>query len=425
MKKLILAIITFNSFSISVTSKTLIHAGELLDVYNGKVETKISIIIDQNKIESVKKGYVSTSGFDEVINLKDAFVLPGLMDAHVHLAGEYMPKSEREMKIEPEFNAIFASNSAKKTLMAGFTSVRNLGDGGMETISLRKAISKGVVVGPRIITSGKTIATTGGHGDPTNGLPKLLYSPPTPEEGVVDSSTDIKKAVRQRYKDGADGIKITATGGVLSVAKSGDNPQFTNNELEALIKIAKDYDFWVAAHAHGKMGMLRAVNAGVDSIEHGTFMDQEVMDAMIKQGTYYVPTILAGEWVAEKSKIDNFFPELVRPKAARIGPKILSTFTEAHKAGVKIAFGTDSGVSAHGDNWKEFPLMVKGGMTPLEAIQSATIETAILFRMEDSIGQIKPNYMADIIAFKSSPLDDISEIENVIFVMKDGVVYKN
>ena len=402
----------------------LIHAGNLIDVETGKIESRKSIVIKNSLITSVSDGYINKSDFQEYYDLKDSYVLPGLMDAHVHLAQEYVPKAERDLKVEPEFNAIFAAANAIKTLNAGFTTVRNVGDGGMETISLRNAINKGIVPGPRILTSGKTIATTGGHGDPTNGLPTDLYEPPTPEEGVVDSFEDIKKAVRQRYKDGTDGIKITATGGVLSVAKSGENPQFTNNELEALISIAKDYGLWVAAHAHGKEGMLRAVNAGVTSIEHGTFMDSEVMDAMKKNGTYYVPTILAGEWVAEKSKIDNFFPELVRPKAAKIGPQILDTFTKAHKYGVKIAFGTDSGVSAHGDNWQEFALMVKGGMSPLETIQSATLETAKLFRLENEIGKIKTGFSADIIALRDNPLENIESLKDISFVMKEGTRYK-
>lgn len=402
----------------------LIHAGNLIDVETGKIESRKSIVIKNSRITSVSEGYINKSDFQEYYDLKDSYVLPGLMDAHVHLAQEYVPKAERDLKVEPEFNAIFAAANAIKTLNAGFTTVRNVGDGGMETISLRNAINKGIVPGPRILTSGKTIATTGGHGDPTNGLPTDLYEPPTPEEGVVDSFEDIKKAVRQRYKDGTDGIKITATGGVLSVAKSGENPQFTNNELEALISIAKDYGLWVAAHAHGKEGMLRAVNAGVTSIEHGTFMDEEVMDAMKKNGTYYVPTILAGEWVAEKSKIDNFFPELVRPKAAKIGPQILDTFTKAHKYGVKIAFGTDSGVSAHGDNWQEFELMVKGGMSPLETIQSATLETAKLFRLENEIGKIKTGFSADIIALRDNPLENIESLKDISFVMKEGTRYK-
>jgi len=407
-----------------LNSDVLIHAGNIIDVETGNIESRKSIVIRNSLITSVSNGYINKSDFQEYYDLKDSYVLPGLMDAHVHLAQEYVPKAERDLKVEPEFNAIFAAANALKTLNAGFTTVRNVGDGGMETISLRNAINKGIVPGPRILTSGKTIATTGGHGDPTNGLPTDLYEPPTPEEGVVDSFEDIKKAVRQRYKDGTDGIKITATGGVLSVAKSGENPQFTNNELEALISIAKDYGLWVAAHAHGKEGMLRAVNAGVTSIEHGTFMDIEVMDAMKKNGTYYVPTILAGEWVAEKSRIDNFFPELVRPKAAKIGPQILDTFTKAHKYGVKIAFGTDSGVSAHGDNWQEFVLMVKGGMSPLESIQSATLETAKLFKLENEIGKIKIGFSADIIALRNNPLENIESLKDISFVMKEGTRYK-
>ena len=416
---LVLSVQFFN-----LNGDVLIHAGNLIDVETGKIESRKSIVIKNRRITSVSDGYINKSDFQEYFDLKDSYVLPGLMDAHVHLAQEYVPKAERDLKVEPEFNAIFAAANAIKTLNAGFTTVRNVGDGGMETISLRNAINKGIVPGPRILTSGKTIATTGGHGDPTNGLPTDLYEPPTPEEGVVDSFEDIKKAVRQRYKDGTDGIKITATGGVLSVAKSGENPQFTNNELEALISIAKDYGLWVAAHAHGKEGMLRAVNAGVTSIEHGTFMDSEVMDAMKKNGTYYVPTILAGEWVAEKSKIDNFFPELVRPKAAKIGPQILDTFTKAHKYGVKIAFGTDSGVSAHGDNWQEFELMVKGGMSPLETIQSATLETAKLFKLENEIGKIKTGFSADIIALRDNPLENIESLKDISFVMKEGTRYK-
>jgi imidazolonepropionase-like amidohydrolase len=255
-------------------------------------------------------------------------------------------------------------------------------------------------------------------------MSKDNYVPPSPEEGVIDSPEDAIKAVRQRYKDGTDGIKITATGGVLSVAKSGENPQFTDAELNAIVSTANDYGLWTAAHAHGKEGMKRAVLAGINSIEHGTFMDQEVMQLMKEKGTYYVPTIMAGDWVAEKAKIPNFFPELVRPKAEKIGPQIQSTFAEAYKAGVKIAFGTDSGVSAHGDNWQEFILMTSAGMSNKDALRSATIETAKLLRVEDQLGQIKPGMLADIIAFQKNPIEDISTVENVLFVMKDGVIHK-
>jgi imidazolonepropionase-like amidohydrolase len=423
MKKV--ALLFALSISALINADTLLHVGNLLDTNNGEISKAVTIRIKGNKILEVTKGYATPKKNDEIVNLKQSYVLPGFMDMHVHLAQEYVPKAERRSKIEPEYRALFAANAASKTLMAGFTSVRNLGDGGMETISLRDAIKEGLVIGPRIFTSGKTIATTGGHGDPTNGMPKDNYSPPSPEEGVIDSPEDAKKAVRQRYKDGADGIKITATGGVLSVAKSGENPQFTDEELNSIVATANDYGLWTAAHAHGKEGMKRAVIAGINSIEHGTYMDQEVMDLMKSKGTYYVPTIMAGDWVAEKAKIPNFFPALVKPKAEKIGPQIQSTFAKAYKAGVKIAFGTDSGVSAHGDNWQEFILMTNAGMTNQDALKSATIETAKLLRIEDKLGQIKPGMLADIIAVQQNPVEDISTVENVIFVMKDGVIYKD
>jgi imidazolonepropionase-like amidohydrolase len=423
MKKI--ALILFLSVSNLTIADTLLHVGNLIDTDSGDITKAVTIRVIGNEISEVTKGYANPKKNDQVINLKQSFVLPGFMDMHVHLAQEYVPKAERESKIEPEYRALFAANAASKTLMAGFTSVRNLGDGGMETISLREAIRKGLVIGPRIFTSGKTIATTGGHGDPTNGMPKDNYSPPTPEEGVIDSPEEAIKAVRQRYKDGTDGIKITATGGVLSVAKSGENPQFTNAELIAIIATANDYGLWTAAHAHGKEGMKRAVIAGINSIEHGTYMDQEVMDLMKARGTYYVPTIMAGDWVAKKAKIPNFFPALVKPKAEKIGPQIQSTFAMAYKAGVKIAFGTDSGVSAHGDNWQEFILMTDAGMSNKDALKSATIETAKLLRVEDRIGQIKPGMLADIIAVQNNPIEDISTVKNISFVMKDGVIYKH
>ena len=408
----------------SVQADVIIHAGHVFDAVTGEFKAKQSIVIDKDKIKAVESGFIKIDKDDQYIDLKEAFVMPGLMDAHVHLAQEYQPKAERDVAVESEYATLYAAANAKKTVEAGFTTVRNLGDGGMQTISLRKAIARGLLVGPRIITSGKTLATTGGHGDPTNGRSKNDYSPPSPEDGVIDSYDDAKKAVRQRYKDGVDGIKITATGGVLSVAKSGQNPQFMKDELAGIIETAQDYGLWVAAHAHGTEGIIRAVEAGVNSIEHGTYLDETGMDLMIAKGTYYVPTIMAGEWVAEKAKIDNFFPELVRPKAASIGPQIQSTFAKAYKHGVKIAFGTDSGVSPHGENWQEFVLMVEAGMPAAEALQSATIETAKLFRLDDVLGQIKANYLADIVATNEDPTKNVSALGNIVFVMKDGEIIK-
>jgi imidazolonepropionase-like amidohydrolase len=246
------------------------------------------------------------------------------------------------------------------------------------------------------------------------------YIYPTAEDGVINGPYDAYAAVRQRYKDGADGIKLTVTGGVLSVAKSGDNPQFTAEEVVSVVRAAKDYGMWVAVHAHGAEGMKRAVIAGVDSVEHGTFMTEEVMDLMIKNGTYYVPTISAGEFVAEKAKIDNYFPDIVRPKAASVGPQIAATFAKAYKRGVKIAFGTDAGVQAHGTNWREFVYMSENGMPAIETIKAATIETAKLLSIDMTHGSITVGKVADLVAVKGNPLNDMNLMQDISFVMKGG-----
>ena len=406
-----------------VDSKTLIHAGKLIDGKSDRVQSRISIVVDGNTIADIQEGFISSNDFENYIDLRNHTVLPGLMDMHVHFGGEYLSKAESPLKVEREMEAILATQHALVTFKSGFTTVRQVGDSGLVAISLRDAINAGKVIGPRIFAAGKTIATTGGHADPTNGKALDDYAYPLPEQGVVNGPYEVYTAVRQRYKDGADGIKITVTGGVLSPAKSGDNPQFTQEEVDAVVSAAKDYGMWVAVHAHGAEGMKRAIKAGVDSIEHGTFMDDEAMDLMIENGTYYVPTISAGVWVAEKSKIDNFFPEIVRPKAASVGPQISGTFKKAHKRGVKIAFGTDAGVQKHGTNWKEFVYMVQNGMSEMKAIQSATMETAKLLRIEDKLGSIEEGKIADMIAVKGNPLDDISILENIEVIIKDGVVY--
>ena len=411
-------------FLSKINAQTLIHTSLYIDGISDASKTNSSIIVEDGKIKSISRGYIDPSGYD-FIDLKSFTVMPGLMDMHVHFGGEYQSKAERPVKVERETVAILAAKHAVITLDAGFTTVRQVGDSGLVAISLRDAINSNQVYGPRIFAAGKSIATTGGHADPTNGMSVDNYDFPTPEEGVINGPYEAFTAVRQRYKDGADGIKLTVTGGVLSVAKSGDNPQFTKEEIDAVVEAAKDYGFWVAVHAHGPEGMKRAVLAGVDSVEHGTFMTEEVMDLMIERGTYYVPTISAGEFVAEKSKIDNYFPEIVRPKAASVGPQIGATFSKAHKRGVKIAFGTDVGVQAHGTNWKEFVYMNKYGMSEMDAIKSATMETAKLLRISDTLGSLEEGKIADIIAVDGNPLEDISVMENVVFVMKDGIVYKN
>jgi len=308
--------------------------------------------------------------------------------------------------------------------MAGFTTVRDLGDNGVNSIALRKAINQGWIPGPRIFTAGKSLATTGGHADPTNALRGDYRRDAGPVEGVINGADDARKAVRQRYKDGADVIKLTATGGVLSLAASGHNPQFTDEELAAVVSAARDYNMIVAVHAHGTEGMKRAVIAGVNSIEHGTYMTEEVIELMKQNGTYWVPTIMAGEWVAMKSKEPGYFPEIVRPKAAAIGPEIQRTFARFQASGVKIAFGTDTGVSPHGQNAREFELMVACGMPPMRAIQSATLEAARLLRIDERLGTIEPQKLADIVAVSGNPLEDIRAMHDVVFVMKEGVVFR-
>ena len=403
-----------------------LHCGQLIDTEKGEVFTEKTIVISKYKIKSIENGYITSDDpNDTVVDLKSKTVMPGLIDMHVHLENEYNPARYMDQFTANEADVAFKSvNYAEITLLAGFTTVRDLGGTGVN-IALRNAINNNTIVWPRIFTAGKAIATTGGHADPTNGRKKLLMGDPGPEQGVINSPDEARKAVRQRYKNGADNIKITATGGVLSVAKNGQNPQFTLEEVRAICETAKDYGMIVAAHAHGDEGMQRAVIGGVTTIEHGTKMSYKTMDLMKRYGTYFVPTITAGKAVAENAKIDGFYPEIIVPKALEIGPKIQSTFAKAYKRGVNIAFGTDAGVFPHGQNAKEFGYMVEVGMPPIEAIQSATITNAKVLGLADELGQIKPNFIADIVATDSNPLEDISVMERISFVMKDGVIYKN
>lgn len=411
--------------SSNLLASTIIYTSSYIDVINESVKEDYSITIENNLITAIDKGFIKITKGDNLIDLRGKTLMPGLMDMHVHFGQEYQSKSKRPVKVERETSAILAAKHALLTLKSGFTTVRQVGDSGFVAISLRDLINGGYIKGPRIFTSGRSIATTGGHADQTNGKNIESYEYPLAEDGVINGPYDAYTAVRQRYKDGADGIKLTVTGGVLSVAKSGDNPQFTIEEIDAVVSAAKDYGMWVAVHAHGSEGMKRAVLAGVDSVEHGTYMTEEVMDLMIKNNTYYVPTISAGEFVAEKSLIDNYFPDIVRPKAASVGPQIGSTFSIASKRGVKIAFGTDAGVQPHGTNWKEFYYMVKYGMSEMKAIKAATINTAELLNIDSSLGSIEVGKIADLVAVNNSPLKDISIMKDVAFVMKEGEVIKN
>ena len=424
MKKILCIATLLVSLNV-VAQKTYLHCGKLLDTKNGKVLTEKTIVVSGDTIESILNGYIQPNQEDALIDLKSKTVMPGLIDMHVHIEKESNPRAYLERFTMNDADVAFSSlKYAKATLMAGFTTVRDLGGSGVN-ISLRDAIAKGEVVGPRIFTSGKSIATTGGHADPTNGVKHDLMGNPGPNEGVVNSVDDAKKAVRQRYKNGADNIKITATGGVLSVAKNGQNPQFTIEEVKAICDTAKDYDMIVAAHAHGDEGMRRAILGGVTTIEHGTLMSESTMELMKEHGTYLVPTITAGREVADKAKIKGYYPEVIVPKALEIGPKIQGTFAKAYKKGVKIAFGTDAGVFPHGINGREFGYMVEAGMSEIEAIQSATITNAKILKMERKLGQIAVGYIADIVATDEDPTKNIKTMESVSFVMKEGKIYKN
>ena len=426
MKKIILTLIAVFLLHNITAQTTYILCGKLIDTKSGKITSKKTIVVKENKIFKVMDGYIlPKSAAASTINLKDKVVMPGLIDFHVHIEKEFDRNTRLNKYILNEADvALNSVGFAKTTLLNGFTTVRDLGGSGVN-ISVRNAINAAKIIGPRVFTAGKSLASTGGHADPTNGSSRALLGNPGPKEGVVNSIEDAKKAVRQRYKNGADWIKITATGGVLSVAKSGDNPQFTVEEVKAICETATDYGMYVAAHAHGDEGMRRAIIGGVKTIEHGTYMSDGTMELMKKYDAYLVPTITAGKEVAEKAKIVGFYPDIVVPKALAIGPQIQGTFARAYKKGVGIAFGTDAGVFKHGNNGKEFGFMVEAGMPAMETIQAATITNAMLLKMEGEIGQIKKGFYADIIAVEDSPIENISTMENVIFVMKNGKVYKD
>ena len=408
----------------AASADILIHAGRLLDTEAGAVREAVTVRVADNRIAGVSDGYAAPGEGDEVVDLTASTVMPGWIDMHVHIASERSPTSGIDrFRLDPADAALRATRYAERTLLAGFTTVRDLGTYARVAQALRDAIAGGWVVGPRIYTAGKSLATTGGHADSNVGVNQELTRDLGPADGVVNGVDDAYKGVRARYKEGADLIKITATGGVLSEARSGENAQFTVEEVEAIVAAAADYGFKVAAHAHGSEGMKRAVLGGVHSIEHGTYMTDEIMALMRERGTYHVPTIAAGKFVAEKAEVEGYFSETVRPKAAAIGPGIQDTFARSWRAGVPIAFGTDTGVSPHGENWREFVYMVEAGMPPMEAFQSATVAAADLLGT-DELGRIEAGMLADIVGVPGDPLKDIALVGEVHFVMKDGVIHR-
>lgn len=412
----------------TVQAATVIHAGRLIDGNADRPLERVTVTVEGERILRIERDYREPAPGDTLIDLKDATLLPGLLDMHVHITSEYSRTAELDRYRKTEADVALDSVAyAAATLQAGFTTVRDLGANYLASFALRRAIEDGRVTGPRIFAAGKSIASTGGHADPTNGYsPRLraALGEPGIVGGVCNGPDECRQAVRQRYKEGSDLIKITATGGVLSLARSGEAPQFTDEELAAIVATAKDYGYTVAAHAHGTEGMKRAVRAGVDSIEHGTYMDEETMALMRERGTHYVPTISAGRWVYEQGQDPTFFPAVVRPKALAIGPQIQGTFARAYAAGVPIMFGTDCGVCAHGTNAKEFGYMVEAGMPPMAAIKAATSVPARFLGIEDRLGSVEAGKLADLVAVPGDPLADISAMERVSFVMKGGVVHR-
>ncbi|HEY2780367.1 MAG TPA: amidohydrolase family protein [Steroidobacteraceae bacterium] len=403
---------------------TALLCGHLIDTTAGKMLGESTIVIDAGRVREVLNGLQAPAGA-KAIDLKDQTCMPGLIDSHTHITGQ---TSRTEYVDRYHWNvadyAIRSTVYARRTLLAGFTTIRNLGDGANESAALRNAINAGIVPGPRIYTAGKAIGTTGGHADPTNGYRQDLAKDLGAVDGIINGPEDAVKAVREHYKLGDDVIKIMPSGGVLDEGASGDNSQMTLEEIRAVVATAKDYGFAVAAHAHGAEAIRRAVLGGVDSIEHGTYMDAEDMKLMVEHGTYYVPTIIAGDFVARQAKVPGYYPAQVAAKAAAIGPLIQATAGRAYKAHVKIAFGTDAAVYPHGENAHEFELMVGAGIPPMYAIQAATVNAATLLRHDKELGSVTAGKIADVVAVPGNPIDDISLMKRVSFVMKDGVVYK-
>jgi imidazolonepropionase-like amidohydrolase len=407
-----------------LAQRTLIYCGKLVEPQSLSILTNMTIIVEGSSISQVEKGFPAPAANDQVIDLKKRTVMPGLIDCHVHMEGEITSDQVKEFRENIADIAFESTVYSKTTLMAGFTTVRDVGGVGVN-IALRNAIRNGIVTGPRIFTAGKAISTTGGHADPTVGYRKDLMGDPGPIDGVANGREECIKAVRERYKEGADLIKITASGGVLSLEKDGTGAQFSEEEIRAIVETAHDYGMRVAAHAHGAEAMKRAIRAGVSSIEHGTYMDDEAISLFIKYKCWYVPTIIAGKSVADSANIPGYFPSLIAEKAKAIGPKIQATFSKAYKGGVKIAFGTDAGVYAHGRNWMEMVYMNEAGMPPLEILRSATVSAAELIGISDQAGSIEKGKWADIVAVDGDPTEDIHVMGRMRFVMKAGVVYRN
>lgn len=424
MHQLKLSILFFFIAKTLSAQTTYLYCGRILPI-SGEAILNATIVVEGNKIARIEPGFSRAPTGAEVVDLKNKTVLPGLIDCHVHMEWELNRSSYNErFTLNPADIAYRAAVYALRTLDIGFTTVRDLGGTGVN-IALRNAINSGWAIGPRILTAGRALSITGGHADATTGAKWDLFDPPGPEMGIADGPDECRAAVREQIKRGADCIKVCATGGVTSLARDGTLPHYAQDELNTIVQTARDMGIDVTAHAHGDEGIRRAVEAGVVSIEHGTFMSEATMDAMIKHGTYFVPTLTAAQAVSDSASFaKGFFPEVVRKKALEVCPQIKLTAAKAYKKGVKIVLGTDSGVSPHGTNNLEFGLMAEIGMKNADILRAATLDAAKLLRIANRIGTLEVGKLADIVAVEGNPMEDIRAMVRVVFVMKDGKVYR-
>lgn len=422
MKKLAAALIGAASLcAVAHAQDAVIQAGHVLAVPGEGYLKQQTILVEAGRIVSITPGYTKPKNYP-VINLKNAYVLPGLIDSHVHITRERSPDSRIKTFEDSVVDTAFDGAAfALTTLKAGFTTVQDVGGDNDAIFGLRDAINRGAVPGPRIRASGSSVAVTGGHGD-FNGWSADVMAKFT-GASICNGPDDCRRATRQQIKEGADLIKITATGGVLSNTAAGLELQFSEAEIEAIVEAAHSMGRKVTAHAHGKSGVDAALRAGVDSIEHGTYLDDESIALFKENGATLVPTVLAGATVTGWTN-EAWLPAPSRAKAAIVGPLMLDMLRRAHEGGVNVAFGTDTGVSRHGENAQEFALMVEAGFTPEAAIRSATVAAAEHVQMAADIGTLEKGKFADLIAVTKDPLKDIRELEDVDFVMKGGVVYK-
>jgi imidazolonepropionase-like amidohydrolase len=411
---------------------TIIHAGTLLHDARKSPWSERSIIVLGKKIIAVRKGYISAADIKVksfkktdktvIVDLKSKFVMAGMIDSHTHITGEMSANGRlKAVTLSESHGAVESVLYAKRTVLAGFTTIRNVGGPRNAVNALRDGISKGFVVGPRILTAGKTISPLGGHGD-NNGFHDKIFS--KPHSGICNGADDCRRAVREQIKYGADVIKYVATGGVLSKTATGTGMQFTQAEQNAIVETAHSMGRKVAAHAHGKLGIEAALKAGVDSIEHGSYLDKKTIKLFKKTGAYLVPTLLAGKTVVTLANKPGFFIPAVAAKARAVGPVMKNAINMAYKSGVKIAFGTDSGVSKHGTNGEELLLMMQAGISAKDVLIFATINAADLAGLSNVIGTIEAGKEADIIAANKNPLQDMQTLLKPTFVMARGKIIK-